>query len=220
MPALAKSVMHADDDRFRVTEWQFEAGAETGWHKHGHDYVIVPLTDGTLGLDYPDGSRTQANLSQGQPYARRAGVEHNVTNAGLDYLAFLEVEVVDDHLAQLRRETMLRLADAFNNRDLAALMACMSNDCAFHASAGPDAEGTRHIGRDAVQAAYAGVFETLPQAAWTEASHVVAGDMGLSSWRLVGTDKTGRTIDVHGCDIFRFDGTFIALKDSYRKARG
>jgi hypothetical protein len=26
-------------------------------------------------------------------------------------------------------------------------------------------------------------------------------------------------VDVQGCDIFRFDGDLIALKDSYRKAR-
>ncbi len=42
----AEPVTHIDDDRFRVTEWRFAPGAETGWHVHGHDYVVVPLTDG------------------------------------------------------------------------------------------------------------------------------------------------------------------------------
>ena len=44
--AQAVPVVHIDDDRFKVTEWQFAPGAETGWYVHGHDYVIVPLTDG------------------------------------------------------------------------------------------------------------------------------------------------------------------------------
>ena len=47
----AEPVVHIDDERFRVTEWRFATGAETGWHIHGHDYVIVPLTDGKLGLE-------------------------------------------------------------------------------------------------------------------------------------------------------------------------
>lgn len=220
MTAQAKPVVHLEDDRFKVTEWQFAPGAETGWHRHGHDYVIVPLTDGTLGLDLPQGQKMTAQLTRHIPYSRREGVEHNVTNAGSDYLAFLEVEVVDDHIAHQRRATMDRLMAAFNARDLDALMDCMSEDCAFHAAGGPDAEGTRHMGRAAVRAAYAAIFDTFPQAAWTEGQHAVAGETGLSSWRFLGTDKTGKSVDVRGCDLFAFDGDKIALKDSYRKARG
>ena len=41
--AQATPVVHIDDDRFKVTEWQFAPGAETGWHRHGHDYVITAL---------------------------------------------------------------------------------------------------------------------------------------------------------------------------------
>lgn len=220
MTASAKPVVHLEDDRFKVTEWQFAPGAETGWHRHGHDYVIVPLTDGTLGLDLPGDQRLEAQLTRHIPYSRREGVEHNVTNAGADYLAFLEVEVVDDHIVHQRRATMERLAQAFNARDLDALMGCMAEDCAFHGAAGPDAEGTRHIGRAEVRAAYAAIFDAFPLAAWTEGQHSVAGDVGLSSWRFIGTDKAGTVVDVRGCDVFAFDGEKIALKDSYRKARG
>jgi len=65
MPATAIPVVHIDDTRFKVTEWQFAPGAETGWHVHGHDYVIVPLNDGTLGLDLPQGAHNDAKLVQG-----------------------------------------------------------------------------------------------------------------------------------------------------------
>ena len=220
MKPQAEPVVHIDDDRFKVTEWRFATGAETGWHRHGHDYVIVPLTDGVLGLDLPGDQRTEARLAQGVPYSRRVGVEHNVTNAGGAPLAFLEVEVVDDALAQARHAVMERLMQCFNSRDLDGLMECMAADCAFHAAAGPEAEGTRHVGRAAVCAAYAAIFDAFPHAAWTEGHHAVAGDTGVSSWRFIGTRRDGQTVDVRGCDIFAFDGDRIALKDSYRKARG
>jgi ketosteroid isomerase-like protein len=134
-------------------------------------------------------------------------------------LSFLEVEVVDDHIAHQRRATMDALMAAFNSRDLDALMDCMADDCAFHTSAGPLAEGAVHQGRAAVRAAYAAVFAAFPQAAWTEGQHAIAGDTGLSYWRFRGTAKDGTTVDVRGCDIFTFHGNKIAVKDSYRKMR-
>lgn len=216
----AGPVVHIDDDRFKVTEWRFVPGAETGWHVHGHDYVIVPLTDGTLGLEEPDGAARTTTLAQGVPYSRREGVHHNVTNAGPGPLAFLKVETVADATARRRHDTLVRFMAAWNARDVERLMACMADDCAFHASSGLAAEGRRFIGRDAVRASYAGIFETFPEAAWIADRHHVTGDTGLSEWRFVGTDRTGKKVDVQGCDIFRFDGDLIALKDSYRKSRG
>ncbi|MFN4129974.1 MAG: nuclear transport factor 2 family protein [Paracoccaceae bacterium] len=218
-PVLAGPVVHIDDARFKVTEWRFAPGAETGWHVHGHDYVIVPLTDGTLGLEEAGGVMRHASLTHGAPYSRRVGVAHNVTNAGTAPLSFLEVEVVDDAVMHRRRAVLERFLAAWNSRDLDGLMDCMAERCAFHTSAGPAASGTKSEGRDAVRAAYAEVFDIFPQAAWTADMHHVTGDTGLSEWRFVGIDKTGKAVDVQGCDIFRFHGDLIAQKDSYRKAR-
>ncbi len=220
MPTPAVPIVHVDDDRFKVTEWQFAPGAETGWHVHGHDYVIVPLADGILGLQEPDGLRREAPLTQGVPYSRRVGVAHNVTNAGAEPLAFLEVEVVDDARAHRRHAVLTHFAAAWNARDVDGLMACMAPDCAFHASAGDGPQGQRHLGPAAVRAAYAAVFDTFPQACWGDARHTVCGDTGLSDWRFTGTRTDGSVVDVQGCDIFAFDGDLIALKDSYRKSRG
>lgn len=220
MRPQATPVTHIDDARFRATEWRFDPGAETGWHVHGHDYVIVPLTDGELLLEEPGGATRRAPLARHVPYSRRTGVEHNVINGGEGPLAFLEVEVVDDHVAAARHATLVRFAEAWNARDVDALMDCMAEDCAFHAAGGPDAEGQAHRGRDAVRAAYAAIFETFPEAAWRDAVHSVAGDLGVSRWRFVGTDRTGRRVEVDGCDMLTFAGERIAVKDSYRKARG
>jgi len=81
-----------DDRASRVTRWDFEPGAETGFHRHGMTYVVVPITDGTLRIEDADGTR-DVPLTAGVAYTRGAGVEHNVINAGSSRLAFVEVEI-------------------------------------------------------------------------------------------------------------------------------
>ena len=215
----AEPVTHIDDDRFRVTEWRFAPGAETGWHVHGHDYVVVPLSDGRMGLVGPDGKQAEAQLKQGIPYSRRTGVAHNVSNIGETPFSFLEIEVVEDNLEAQRLAVMDRFSAAWNAHDLDAIMDMTAEDCAFHASAGPDAEGGRYRGREAVRAAYASIFATFPDGRWTNGRAMISGDMGLTWWRFVGTTAEGKKVEVDGCDILRFSGDKIALKDSYRKTR-
>ncbi len=81
-----------ENDRVIVTEWRFAPGAETGWHVHGHDYVVVPQTDGSLLLETKEGAR-YSELRVGRPYFKNAGVEHNVVNANEHELVFIEVEL-------------------------------------------------------------------------------------------------------------------------------
>jgi quercetin dioxygenase-like cupin family protein len=91
--APALPTVQAEDDKVRVTRWDFEPGAETGFHRHGWLYVVVPVTDGKLLIEFPDGSTSTAELQAGVAYHRPAGVEHNVVNAGADALSFVETEV-------------------------------------------------------------------------------------------------------------------------------
>lgn len=88
----ARATIQVDNDIVRVTEWRFAPGAETGWHRHAYDYVVVPITDGTLRLETLQGNM-DAELKLGQSYSRNVGVEHNVVNAGARELAFIEVEL-------------------------------------------------------------------------------------------------------------------------------
>ena len=81
-----------DNERVRVTRWRFAPGAATGWHRHEYDYVIVPLTDGTLRLVEPEGERN-SDLTIGVPYFREAGVEHDVVNANDYEFTFIEIEL-------------------------------------------------------------------------------------------------------------------------------
>ena len=56
--------------------------------------------------------------------------------------------------------------DAFNRHDLDAIMAHMTDDCVFDASAGPDADGRRYSGQDAVRRGFLEVFDTFPDGQW------------------------------------------------------
>ena len=88
----AKSTVFIENDRVIVTEYRFAPGANTGWHKHGHDYVVVPLMDGRVKL-VTSGGESFAEMKMGVPYYRSEGVEHDVVNANEGEYAFIEIEL-------------------------------------------------------------------------------------------------------------------------------
>ena len=91
-PPSAVPTVQVDNERVRVTEWRFAPGAQTGWHRHEYDYVVVPMTTGKLRIDN-GGSEAIAELVVGQSYFRPALVEHNVINANPYELVFVELEM-------------------------------------------------------------------------------------------------------------------------------
>lgn len=82
-----------DNERTNVWEWRFaRKGDNTGWHRHGHDYVVVPLMDGTLKILTKEGE-SLAEMKAGVPYFRPEGIEHDVINWTDGTYAFIEVEL-------------------------------------------------------------------------------------------------------------------------------
>jgi len=112
-----------------------------------------------------------------------------------------------------------RFADAWIRHDLDALMSMMTDDCVFESSAGPQVDGRRSEGKQAVRAAYAAVFETFQDAHWANPRHFVAANRGVSEWTFSGTQTDGKRVEVTGCDLFTFRDGKIAIKNSYRKNR-
>lgn len=91
-PAAVPTVQ-IDNERARVVEWRFAPGAATGWHTHGYDYVVVPMTTGRLLLEEPGGVSRHAHLIAGMSYTRPAGVEHDVINDNDAEFVFVEIEM-------------------------------------------------------------------------------------------------------------------------------
>ncbi len=89
-----KAVTHKqiENERVIVTEWRFEPGAETGWHRHNFNYIVVPGMNGNLLLETTEGENI-AELKEGQSYFKSIGVEHIVVNANELVLYFIEIEL-------------------------------------------------------------------------------------------------------------------------------
>lgn len=95
-PGSATSTILIANDRTRVTEWRFAGlGDNTGWHRHDHDYIVIPMQDGALDILGPDGKLSRSELKSGIPYFRQAGVEHDVLNGNDHAFAFVEVELLE-----------------------------------------------------------------------------------------------------------------------------
>ena len=89
----AKATVLVDDERVRVARFDFEPGAETGWHRHSLDYVITAVTDCHMLLEEPGGGSRRTTVNAGTAYRRSEGVEHNVINDGDAAMSFVEIEL-------------------------------------------------------------------------------------------------------------------------------
>ena len=88
----AVPTLQIDNERVKVTEWRFAPGAETGQHRHGMDYVVVPMTTGSLLIESATGA-VRSPMTAGVSYTRQVGVEHNVVNANDFEFTFVEIEL-------------------------------------------------------------------------------------------------------------------------------
>ena len=108
---------------------------------------------------------------------------------------------------------------AFNEHDVSKIISYMTDDCVFEASAGPDADGERFVGKEAVKKAFEDVFKTFPDAHWGNARHFISGNRAVSEWIFTGTKQDGSKVEVTGCDLFTFRNGKVVIKNSYRKNR-
>jgi beta-alanine degradation protein BauB len=88
----AVPTIQRDDEDIKITRWDFEPGAATGWHSHGWPYVVVMLTDALMRVD--DGTNVlEFQRKAGEAYKRSEGVEHDVMNGSETPMAFVEIEI-------------------------------------------------------------------------------------------------------------------------------
>lgn len=120
----------------------------------------------------------------------------------------------DELLAMFGRSTALaavqRFNAAFGSKDVDAIMAAMTPDCAFEDTTAPD--GTRHAGTAAVRAAWTALFSGAPNALFTVEEMVGAGDRVVQRWRYDWGDG-----HVRGVDVFTVRDARVAEKLSYVK---
>jgi ketosteroid isomerase-like protein len=110
-------------------------------------------------------------------------------------------------------------ASAFNAHDADKIVSYMTDDCIFEASAGPDADGEKFVGKEAVKKAFEDIFKNYPDAKWNNPHHFISGNRAVSEWIFTGTKPDGSKVEVMGCDLFTFRDGKIFIKNSYRKNR-
>lgn len=116
-------------------------------------------------------------------------------------------------------KTLQEFGEAWNRHDIDALMSFMSDDCEFHAVAGPDLLGRSFIGREQVRKGFEAAWQTFPDAAWLDGVHFVAGDRGVSETTFAGTKPDGSRVEARMVDVFTFRNGKIAVKNAFRKDR-
>jgi ketosteroid isomerase-like protein len=124
-----------------------------------------------------------------------------------------------DHRPAIDVRFLAEFAAAWNRHDIDALMSFMTQDCVFHAVAGPDLMGRSFVGREAVRAGFEMAWTTFPDAAWLDGEHFVAGDRGVSESTFRGTRADGSRVEARMVDVFTFRDGLIAVKNAYRKDR-
>ena len=88
----ATSTLQIENERVTVTKWRFDPGAETTWHRHEYDIIVVPLTTGKLLIETEIGENI-FELVHGESYTRAKGAYHNVINHNDHELVFVEIEL-------------------------------------------------------------------------------------------------------------------------------
>ena len=88
-------------------------------------------------------------------------------------------------------------AQAFNKHDLDGVMSRMTDDCVFLTAAGPEPEGVRSEGQEAVRAAFAKAIADMPDVQWNDPVHIISGDRAVTEWRFTCTMPDGTKTDDH-----------------------
>jgi ketosteroid isomerase-like protein len=117
-------------------------------------------------------------------------------------------------------DALRQIMDGFNRHDLDAIMSCFADDCVLETPRGPDAWGSRFVGKDEVRRGLAARFEGIPDVSYVDEDHFVCGSRGASEWTIRGTTVGGDRVDVRGCDLWTFDDEGrVTRKDSFWKRR-
>lgn len=119
--------------------------------------------------------------------------------------------------AEAATPSLQALLDAFNAHDVDAIMSFFTEDCVFDTPRGPAPGGQRLVGKPQVRKGFQARFDGIPDIEYSQARHWTCGDRGVSEWTIRGTQTTGESIEVRGCDLFEFTDRKISRKDSFWK---
>jgi ketosteroid isomerase-like protein len=113
-------------------------------------------------------------------------------------------------------QLLARFDDAWAAGDVAALMSCVTTDCVYVASVGPE-PGTTYRGLDEVRRGFADMLAYDRARIHHPGKLAVFGDRAVAEWSFTEVTASGRERRIRGCDLFEFADGKICRKDAFRK---
>jgi ketosteroid isomerase-like protein len=105
---------------------------------------------------------------------------------------------------------------AFNKHDVPAIMAAMTDDCVFE-STGPQPDGIRFEGQEAVRKVWEEFFGSSPSATFETEDMFAVGDRCTVRWLYRWVDGDGKDGHIRGVDVFRVRDGKVSEKLAYVK---
>jgi ketosteroid isomerase-like protein len=119
-------------------------------------------------------------------------------------------------MSTINEATLARVAEGFRTKDIDAILDEFADDGVFELAAGPEPCGERFQGKAAIRTALERMFKGAAFAL-ENGSRWIAGDRAVSEWTYVATSRSGRRIEVRGCDLFELRDGKVTRKDTYLK---
>jgi ketosteroid isomerase-like protein len=114
-------------------------------------------------------------------------------------------------------DTLDSFFEAFNSKDIDAILEFFHDDCVIYGPRGSDARGKKFSGKYEFEKAFSERNKVLPEYHYGDVRHWVVGDMAFSEWTLKGTLTNGENIEVRGTDHLEFKDGKVLVKDAWWK---
>jgi cation diffusion facilitator family transporter len=144
------------------------------------------------------------------------------TSSPIVRLIFFEPDFYDPGRGEDEEAPMTGTADAverfnqaFNDHDVDAVMAAMTDDCVFENTSPPN--GQRYEGQAQVRKAWEEFFAASPDAHFEGEDVIVAGDRCVVQWVYTWTNDDGSRSALRGVDVLRVRDGKVAEKFAYVK---
>lgn len=123
-------------------------------------------------------------------------------------------------MSDKKMEVLKKYTQAWNDHDIDTIMSLTAEDCAFYTIAGETENGTVHVGRENVKAAFVAAWTNIPDAAWLEPEiFILDENRAMSTCLFKGTDLEGGKHEARMVDLYTFSGNKVAIKSAFRKNR-
>ena len=122
--------------------------------------------------------------------------------------------------AGISTEALDGILAAFNRNATDAIMAYFAEDARFDTTAGADADGRSFYGKEAIRAAFDGLFNSVERIEWEPLDVRIVGDKAYCELHRRATMPGGEVQDWLAIDVLTFKDGLMVRKSSYAKRRG